>query len=1242
MWAPRNQADFNYVQTLGGEFYLGIYNDESTSTWRYSSDDSAYKNWLTNWSGKTAKSGDICVKREKSGTWRGDACDHCHEYLCDIPGVTDDQCANFPDNVDVQGGTITITPEDPCGEQFTCKNTVGSFKCNCPAGFVKLLDQCVDKNECDNLTKCDINAACSNTVGSFSCECNTGFTGNGDQCNDINECLQEPCDQNAQCENNAGSFECECLIGYTGNGFECTDVDECTNDNLNNCDENAECENLPGAFECNCNTGYSGNGSSCDDINECINENDNNCDENAECANTPGSFECTCSTGFVESGIDGTCKPDTCNPSCSGDAVCNENMECECNAGFTGNGIECVDVNECVIGVHTCHSRANCYNIPASYACICHPGFEGDGESCVDINECVTQLHDCPNHSTCQNVVGNYHCTCDLGFESVNDVCIDINECLIEGDNCSTNATCTNTMGSYTCDCHEGYAGDGFTCMPNDPSCGTCGINAHCIILRKWSGRKLRKLPECNCIPGFTGDPSVECIDIDECNDDLFDMTCGSHSVCHNTVGSAECLCQSGFVNDATGKCIDINECDSGSHMCHEDAQCHNYEGGYNCLCNTGYHGNGLNCIEIDECATEVHSCSADGKCFNTDGSYTCECNEGFNGNGHQCITEELCLEDCGTHGLCLNGECVCQNGFVIDISGLCQDVDECEPSQCILPNTICINFPGGFDCICEQGFSMNDDEECVDINECTSGTHSCSENAFCIDLHGLHSCSCKSGFSGNGLICEEDDDTTDTCTCGEALCDEENICICPSGYSFNENGMTCDDVNECADEIHDCGTHAKCLNFEGSFTCICFNGYDYVQDSETECQDIDECERELDICSINSECINFDGGYNCHCENGFEGNGLICNDVDECSGVNDCSDHAICSNTEGSFACSCLDGFSDLLESHPGRLCHQDGEPCLDNTHQCSDNAVCSTTSTRHGVEETYSCTCVTGFTGNGFECIDDDECDQFTHSCTENQECLNTVGSYKCTCPEGMTGDGHVCIDTDECVDGTHQCTTHSTCHNTVGDYVCVCDLGFGGNMCSDVNECDLNTNNCHWNATCHNNVGSYTCSCNEDTFGDGFVCTDVNGTDSHNGNNPLVFGDPHFVFNSVDNERICFNYDGDLEHPMLLVADPVSGLYITGILQRAGKAKAFREIQILTPNGISASVTKSHITVIKGGKILLTKDSNELHAKEELYEDDLYISRHPRTRDWDIRIGGDIHLHVINKHVSIGPDR
>lgn len=187
----------------------------------------------------------------------------------------------------------------------------------------------------------------------------------------------------------------------------------------------------------------------------------------------------------------------------------------------------------------------------------------------------------------------------------------------------------------------------------------------------------------------------------------------------------------------------------------------------------------------------------------------------------------------------------------------------------------------------------------------------------------------------------------------------------------------------------------------------------------------------------------------------------------------------------------------------------------------------------------------------------------------------------------------------------------------------------------MCSDVNECDLNTNNCHWNATCHNNVGSYTCSCNEDTFGDGFVCTDVNGTDSHNGNNPLVFGDPHFVFNSVDNERICFNYDGDLEHPMLLVADPVSGLYITGILQRAGKAKAFREIQILTPNGISASVTKSHITVIKGGKILLTKDSNELHAKEELYEDDLYISRHPRTRDWDIRIGGDIHLHVINKH-------
>lgn len=149
------------------------------------------------------------------------------------------------------------------------------------------------------------------------------------------------------------------------------------------------------------------------------------------------------------------------------------------------------------------------------------------------------------------------------------------------------------TGNNFTCICREGYEGalcDRLYCLIEP--CRNDGICDHSDV------------PECKCMPGYTGR-----------------------------------YCE-----------IDINEC--ASAPCQNNGTCTDLIADYKCDCTgTGYTGS--NCeVDIDECLEgtfkmqdletmilnkifllENISCGGLGTCINTRGSYRCQCNEGMCGS---------------------------------------------------------------------------------------------------------------------------------------------------------------------------------------------------------------------------------------------------------------------------------------------------------------------------------------------------------------------------------------------------------------------------------------------------------------------------------------------------------------------------------------------------------------------------------------------------------------------------------
>ena len=101
-------------------------------------------------------------------------------------------------------------------------------------------------------------------------------------------------------------------------------------------------------------------------------------------------------------------------------------------------------------------------------------------------------------------------------------------------------------------------------------------------------------------------------------------------------------------------------------------------------------------------------------------------------------------------------------------------------------------------------------------------------------------------------------------------------------------------DIDECFEEPGSCLSedNRKCKNTNGSFECICADGYEedssgacvgkstqdsnsYALDLILYCTDIDECLAETDLCE--QMCINTPGSYDCSCDDGYTEDGFNC-----------------------------------------------------------------------------------------------------------------------------------------------------------------------------------------------------------------------------------------------------------------------------------------------------------------------------------------------------------------------------
>jgi alpha-tubulin suppressor-like RCC1 family protein len=470
---------------------------------------------------------------------------------------------------------------------------------------------------------------------------------------------------------------------------------------------------------------------------------------------------------------------------------------------------------------------------------------------------------------------------------------------------------------------------------------------------------------------------------------------CDVHATCSDTTGVATCSCIPGYTGN--GKtCKPVQYCDTDNNPCANNATCTVENGAPKCTCIDGYSGDGYRCVERPTCAKKRGGCDDNAECDDSSGTVLCVCGEKYEGDGYTCVLKPNCDDP---------------------------------PNQCP-ENSRCSIVDRKVTCTCEELYVPTPEQTCRPQDNCVAKPTFCGANTVCVptsttDLTKDPSCNCVAGTTketGSTRICRPFK-TCATNACGDhSKCTEpqfmdglptgDRTCACDLGYASPTNdGLSCENVNECLTNNGGCGTNSTCTDIPGTNTCACNAGYRSPSGSNRDCVQVDQCDPSNNPCdSANSTC-----------------NALAPGQPPECI---------------------CKPGWTGKTSTG----CPVPVDRCADNTHTCS----AATSTCKYEGPGTFSCPCKDGYENQTLTgCTPIDPCAKGTHSCdlTDSTCKYEGPGAFSCTCKSGYQHPNEtetkLCNDINECsvqLVSTH-CDKNSTCTNKPGTWECACNDGFFG---------------------------------------------------------------------------------------------------------------------------------------------------------------------------------------------------